>query len=610
LLLLVLTLTSTVSFAQGGQQGPSAEVDAVVDQPPHPPEPEPPEITLPPAGPGEDVYIGEVAIGSAEQLATLQQLGYGCGQSALCEIEATEAQVSALQEAGFAVDIVGVVAESRAPGEVESSDEVGALEAYRYGSRFTDIPIPTLSSATSPINISGAPSGARVTRVKYEVRVVVTGLMGGVNQYTLEIRPASASAGHTIWNREGGATDRGRDDDAADDRDIFLSNRWISHEFDGQPVNQPWGLRATCHSLMGAGEIDYWKLWVYYCTDGPGAPTLTMPAIQAHVCDTTPKFDWTSVGAANRYNIQVDDRSDFTSPAINTSSHSSDYTPTTPLGRTRWYWRVRSHNECGYGPWSGIMTFWIHSSPAVPALLAPANGAHTTDTTPTLSWNSATGATSYRVEVDRSPTFASPVTHGTSTASSYPIRTSLPPGQYYWRVRSENACYRSAWSSVRHFFIDPATMNRPPTNGTLTPNSGAAPAGRMVFFTSNYNDPDGEADLKACRLHIGRWAAPKSLAGNAVVLYQARTNKILLRNDRGTRWWGGRLVGSSNVVQNGQVKVYCARTTVTRGGTRIEVRWALEFKPAFRGRTKIYLKARDLGGLTSDLEQRGVWTVQ
>jgi hypothetical protein len=218
LLLLVLTLTSTVSFAQGGQQGPSAEVDAVVDQPPHPPEPEPPEITLPPAEPGEDVYIGEVAIGSAEQLATLQQLGYGCGQSALCEIEATEAQVSALQQAGFAVDIVGLAAESRAFGEAESSDQAGALEAYRYGSRFTDIPIPTLSSATSPINISGAPSGARVTRVKYEVRVVVTGLMGGVNQYTLEIRPASASAGHTIWNREGGATDRGRDDDAADDR--------------------------------------------------------------------------------------------------------------------------------------------------------------------------------------------------------------------------------------------------------------------------------------------------------------------------------------------------------------------------------------------------------
>jgi hypothetical protein len=255
------------------------------------------------------------------------------------------------------------------------------------------------------------------------------------------------------------------------------------------------------------------------------------------------------------------------------------------------------------------MTFWIDGPVAAPRIVGPPNGAHLIDTTPFLDWASVTEATRYRVEVDDNSDFSSPARTSTPTSSNYTTGVPLAPGHYYWRVRSENACYRSSWSSG-HFYIDRPTMNRPPTNGTLTPNSGAAPAGRLVYFTSNYNDPDGEANLKACRLHIGRWAAPKSLAGNAVVLYQARTNKILLRNDRGTRWWGGRLVGSSNVVQNGQVKVYCNRTTVTRGGTRIEVRWGLEFKPAFRGRTKIYLKARDLAGLTSDLEQRGVWTVQ
>jgi hypothetical protein len=64
------------------------------------------------------------------------------------------------------------------------------------------------------------------------------------------------------------------------------------------------------------------------------------------------------------------------------------------------------------------------------------------------------------------------------------------------------------------------------------------------------------------------------------------------------------------VVQNSQVRAYCDRTTVTRGGNTIIVRWALEFKPAFRGGTKMYLKARDVGGLTSPLERKGTWTVQ
>jgi hypothetical protein len=195
---------------------------------------------------------------------------------------------------------------------------------------------------------------------------------------------------------------------------------------------------------------------------------------------------------------------------------------------------------------------------------------------------------------------------------------SIPNGTYWvgWiidsgRTVSEfNETNNIARKTAYQLTVRGATGNLPPTTGTITPNSGGAPAGRIVNFTTTWFDPNGERDLKACRFHVGRWAAPKSLIGNAVMVYQARTNKILLRNDRGTRWWGGKPVGSSNVIQNGQVKVYCARTTVRRAGNMIEVRWAVEFKPAFRGRTKMYLKARDLGALKTALQQKGTWTVQ
>ena len=69
-------------------------------------------------------------------------------------------------------------------------------------------------------------------------------------------------------------------------------------------------------------------------------------------------------------------------------------------------------------------------------------------------------------------------------------------------------------------------------------------------------------------------------------------------------------MGSDNVVQNSQAKVYCNLTTVSRAGHSIDVRWAVEFKAVFRGRTHVYLKARDLGALTSPLEKKGTWTVQ
>jgi hypothetical protein len=152
--------------------------------------------------------------------------------------------------------------------------------------------------------------------------------------------------------------------------------------------------------------------------------------------------------------------------------------------------------------------------------------------------------------------------------------------------------------------------NHPPENGTLRPSSGGAPAGQVVYFTTTYIDPDGHADLKACRLHIGRWDAPKSLIGNAVFVYNPNNNRVRVRNDRGTRWWGGKPVGTDNVVQNSQAKVHCNLTTVTRSGNTITVRWAMEFKPAFSGRAAIYLKARDMAGLTSPLQIKGTWRIQ
>jgi len=116
--------------------------------------------------------------------------------------------------------------------------------------------------------------------------------------------------------------------------------------------------------------------------------------------------------------------------------------------------------------------------------------------------------------------------------------------------------------------------------------------------------------LKACRFHVGRYSAPKSLKWNAVFNYHVPSNSLRIRNNNGTKWWGGKVVGTNSVVQNNQAKVYCNLTTVTKIGNMIQVRWAVEFKAAFTGGTKMHLKARDRGGLKSRLQKKGTWTVE
>jgi hypothetical protein len=366
---------------------------------------------------------------------------------------------------------------------------------------------------------------------------------------------------------------------------------------------QYWRVRAS--NNCGDGP---WASGSFVVDTAPPAPTLTSPPDASHTCNRTFAFAWGIATAATSYRIQVDNDPAFGSPEVNatTATEEPAYLLTSPLAPGSYNWRVRGINACGNGPWSSVWSFVIDAAPSTPSGPSPANGATGVGLNADLDWADATGATSYDVYFGLSPTMPK---LGNVLTSQYNLPTLLSDTIYYWKIVAKNACGETAgpmWS----FTTGGGGTNHAPVNGTIAPNSGGAPAGQIVYFVSTWSDPDGEGDLKACRLHIGRWDAPKSLIGNAVLLYQARTNKLLIRNDRGTRWWGGKPVGSNNVIQNSQVKVYCNLTTVTPTGNQIQVRWAVEFKPAFQGRTKMYLKARDVAGLTSNLEKKGTWTVQ
>jgi hypothetical protein len=434
--------------------------------------------------------------------------------------------------------------------------------------------------------------------------------------------------------------------------------------------------------------------------DTPPAPTLIAPRGNIGVCDTTPLLDWTDVSTADRYNIQVDDSYSFTSPVIDTSCAASNYTPTSPLERRRWYWRVRSHNECGYGAWSWWAGFDVDNFTVVPVLQAPANGSRTCDRRPYLDWADAPQPSDYRFQLDDAPDFSSPAWDKISSVSWFRSPAPLGYRRYYWRVRGESACGNSAWSEVRHFDVDAAPWkpsapspgggatdvsldvdlnwadsthatsydvyfgashpppllgtvavsrynlptlvadtiywwqivaknarcqtpgplwrfktagpirNHAPTNGRIRPRSGSSAHGTIQYFTTDWFDEDGWPDLFGLRFHIGRVSAPKSLVRNVVLLYTPGNNKIKIRSRKNTRWWGGEVVGSDNVVEGSEAKVHCKLCTVTRSGNMVRLRWAIEFDRSFVGDKIMYLKAKDLEGAKTPYQQKGTWTVR
>ena len=155
-LILLTALLPSASFAQDRVGVPSS--------------PEP-ELSAP--GPDAEgmLRIANVTVRSANDRATMLRLGFACDEGEITEVEVTEAQLTAIEQAGLAVTVVGLVATSRLSHEAEFLSDARALEDYRLGQNMNDYHIPDQGEAKSKITITGAPAGAKVTKVKYSCKV-------------------------------------------------------------------------------------------------------------------------------------------------------------------------------------------------------------------------------------------------------------------------------------------------------------------------------------------------------------------------------------------------------------------------------------------------------
>jgi phosphodiesterase/alkaline phosphatase D-like protein len=190
--------------------------------------------------------------------------------------------------------------------------------------------------------------------------------------------------------------------------------------------------------------------------------------VSASTCNSF-TANWNAVGGAT-YDLDVSTDPNF-------GSSLSGY-PANVSGTSRvvnglsigiiYYFRVRSVNLCGNSGYTGSLTFKIED-PAIPNP-SLTNISCTSPPGYGVSWPLVSSATTYKVDVSADPSFGSFLgsynNFNTGNVNGITVTGLVdPPGEYYIRVRSANACGTSGNSVVLTMITHaPAPPN---TNGVL-----------------------------------------------------------------------------------------------------------------------------------------------
>ncbi len=246
------------------------------------------------------------------------------------------------------------------------------------------------------------------------------------------------------------------------------------------------------HSNTTAGPV--WKFTTVTGGTAPNAPTLSSPSNGSTNQSTSPTLSWNASTGASSYTLQVSTSNTFSSYVYNQSGLTNTSQQVSGLSNlTQYYWRVSATNSYGTSGWS--TPTWSFTTtgtvPSVPILSSPSNGATNQSTSPTLSWNASTGASSYTLQVSTSNTFSSYVYNQSGlTNASQQVSGLSNLTQYYWRVSATNSYGTSSYSSTWNFTtIAGGTAPSVPT--LLSPSNSST--NQSISPTLSWNSSSGAA---------------------------------------------------------------------------------------------------------------------
>jgi hypothetical protein len=206
----------------------------------------------------------------------------------------------------------------------------------------------------------------------------------------------------------------------------------------------------------------------------PAAPTLTAPVNNAANLAVNPTLSWNAVSGASTYRVQVSGDNTFATTIVDDATLTS---PTKAISGLNWstayYWRVSATNAAGTSAYSAAWSFTVQAPqiPPAPTLSAPANAATGVAVSPTLSWNAASGATAYQVQVSTDAAFTTTIVDdATLTATTKALSGLAYSTTYYWRVNARNVAGTSAWPTAFSFTTGSLSV---PVTITLNPTKDA-----------------------------------------------------------------------------------------------------------------------------------------
>ena len=125
-----------------------------------------------------------------------------------------------------------------------------------------------------------------------------------------------------------------------------------------------------------------------------------------------------------------------------------------------------------------------------PDLSSPENGAVTSNRRPGFDWADVNGATFYKIQVSKTPTFDVLLVNVKVNASNYTPSSDLPLKTLYWRVKARNDNAASSWSKVLKFTVMGSNYYVSPSGNNSNPGTKESPWATIEKATSSVSKGD------------------------------------------------------------------------------------------------------------------------
>jgi hypothetical protein len=261
---------------------------------------------------------------------------------------------------------------------------------------------------------------------------------------------------------------------------------------------------ATCPALQN-GSTYFWTVSasnsagssataaiVYFTVNTeavPPTPTGLSPGSTSSpgptVTTLTPTLTWNASTGATAYSVGVSQLNGGLVYSANVTANSAPIPTGKLTSGATYFWTVSASNSAGSSATAAIVYFTVNTAtvPPTPTGLSPGTtsspGPTVTTLTPTLSWNTSTGATAYSVAVSQ---LNGGVVCSQNVATNSASCPAFQNGStYFWTVSASNSAGSSATATIVYFTVNTATV--PPTPTGLSPGSTSSPGPTVTTLT-------------------------------------------------------------------------------------------------------------------------------